>query len=104
MRISDWSSDVCSSDLETTASTACCGAMNARSVNITVMSDSELVPYTVPSPSPSLALPTAPPWQMLQVTPMLPVQLPSVLRSCVRPIGNTPLPPLLAFGSSPGNG
>src|SRR3546814_5514479 len=80
MRISDWSSDVCSSDLcETTASTACCGAMNAGSVNITVMSDSELVPYTVPSPSPSLALPTAPPWQMLQVTPMLPVQLPSVL-------------------------
>ncbi len=73
---------------EIIASAPCCGVRRDRSVNITVMSDKLLVPYIEPRPGPSSGVPTAPPWQMLQVTLRLPVQVPSLLRNCVTPIGN----------------
>jgi hypothetical protein len=74
------------------------------SVSSRFTSVSPLFPNSGPSPGPSLALPTCPPWQIEQVTPMLPLHVPSALCVCVSASGSWPEPPSVRFGSSPGSG
>ena len=58
------------------------------SVRSRLTSASPLLPKSGPSPGPSAAVPTWPPWQIAHVTPMLPLQLPSALWVCVSAIGS----------------
>ena len=59
-----------------------------NSLSSRLTSASPLLPLSGPSPGPSAAVPTWPLWQIEQVMPMLPLQLPSALRVCVSAIGS----------------